>query len=55
MNIFNKQNNKDIVKRMDNLNEKLDLVHKSVGRIRIDLPHLLEYNKEIKKREGLCN
>ena len=41
MKIFNKQNNKDIVKRIDNLDQKLDLVHKSVARLRIDLPQLI--------------
>jgi regulator of replication initiation timing len=56
MKIFNKQNNKDIVKRIDNLDQKLDLVHKSIARLRIDLPQLIFENvKDIEKMEELYN
>jgi hypothetical protein len=53
MKIFNKQNNKDIGKRIDYLDQKLDLIHKSVARLRIDLPCLIHNNKAIEKMEEL--
>ena len=54
MKIFNKPNNKDVVKRIDYLDQKLDLIHKSVARLRIDLPCLIHENKGIEKKEGVC-
>jgi len=56
MKIFDKQDNKDIVKRIDNLDQKIDLIHKSVARLRIDLPRLiLEPVTDTKKMEGFHN
>ena len=51
MKIFNNINNKDIVKRIDDLDQRLDLIHKSVARLRIDLPCLIHDNKDIEKKE----
>jgi hypothetical protein len=42
--IFYKVNNKDIVYKIETLNEKLDLVHKSIARLRVDLPLLMLEN-----------
>ena len=53
MKIFSKENNKDIVKRIDNLDQKLDLIHKSVARLRIDLPQRILEN--VRKTEELQN
>lgn len=55
MKIFNKQNNKDIAKRIDNLDQKLDQVHKSVARLRIDLPKLMLETIDSDKMEGFYN
>lgn len=56
MKIFNKENNKGIEKSIDCLDQKLDLIHKSVARLRIDLPKIiLDYNKGIETKEGLSN
>jgi|InoplaCoPM_1038560.scaffolds.fasta_scaffold15788_1 hypothetical protein len=51
MKIFNNINNKDIVKRIDDLDQRLDLIHKSVARLRIDLPCLIHDNKDTEKKE----
>jgi len=53
MKIFNNQNNKDLVKRIDYLDQKLDLIHRSVARLRIDLPCLIHDNKSMEKTEEL--
>ena len=53
MKIFSKRNNKDIAKRIDNLEQKLDLIHKSVARLRIDLPQIIL--KDVENKEGLLN
>lgn len=54
MKIFGKLNNKDLVKRIDYLDQKLDLIHRSVVRLRIDLPRLVHDNKVREKRERVC-
>jgi hypothetical protein len=53
MKIFSKESNKDIAKRMENLDQKLDLIHKSVARLRIDLPQVIL--KDIENMEGFSN
>lgn len=53
MKLFSKRNNKDIVKRIDNLEQKIDLIHKSVARLRIDLPEIIL--KDIETWEGFLN
>ena len=53
MKIFNNQNNKDIVKRIEYLDQKLDLIHRSVARLRIDLPCLIQENRDIQKKERI--
>ena len=54
MKVFNKPNNKDLVRKIDYLDQKLDLIHRSVARLRIDLPCLVHDTKGREKRERLC-
>ena len=53
MKIFNNINNKDIVKRIDDLDQRLDLIHKSVARLRIDLPCLIHDYERMEETEEL--
>jgi hypothetical protein len=54
--VFGKPSNKDIVKKIENLDEKLDLIHKSIARLRIDLPKLIAVKIEyVKLLEKNCN
>lgn len=56
MRIFHKASNKDIVKKIENVDEKLDLVHKSLARLRVDLPELiLKKGEDLEKKEGYYN
>jgi hypothetical protein len=51
MKILNNENNKDLVRRIDYLDQKLDLIHRSLARLRIDLPCLIQENRDIQKKE----
>jgi hypothetical protein len=56
MRIFNKQNNKDIAKKLDEIDEKIDLMHKSIARLRTDVPELvLESLLDIDSLEEIYN